>query len=97
MLGYSNIGLSKCGHRSEVRGLTKWAHRGSEWAENNSQSEEHNVLHVTSVNEREVASVVLANKGSSLMIHANKVLQSNMRWHLRDESGLYKDNTITYE
>lgn len=72
-LGRSDTGLSKCGHRSEVRGVTKWARRGSEWAENNSQAKEHNVLHATRVNDREVVSIVLASKDNILMIHARKV------------------------
>lgn len=90
-MGCSNTGLSKCGHRSEIRGLTKWAQRGSECAVNNSQAKEHNVLDVTHVNERQVVSIVLASKDSILMIHAHKALQSNTRWHLhlRNERGLH--------
>lgn len=90
-LGCSNTSLSKCGHRSEVRGLTKWAQRGREWAENNSQAKEQSVQDVTRVNEREVVSIVLAGNDSILMIHACKVLQSTTRWHLhlRNERGLH--------
>lgn len=85
--GFSDAGLSRCRLRSEVGGLTKWACRGTEWAEDNSQAREHDVLRVTSVNERQVVFfVVLASEDSTLMTHVRKVLQSSTRWHLHSSN-----------